>query len=137
MWWGGFAVGPRYLLPALPFMVVPLAVVFERWGSAPAFKAAAGGLAAWSFLATWGLTLAEQAFPSDSLRSPLLEHALPHWQTGNIARNVGTILGFEGAWSLVPLALLLVGIGLTWYLLAFRQTAYSLAEKTSTLQGHE
>src|SRR5690606_8352368 len=24
MWWGGFAIGPRYVLPALPFLVLPV-----------------------------------------------------------------------------------------------------------------
>src|SRR5690606_10997887 len=33
MWWGGFAVGPRYLLPMLPFFVLPTAFVFVSWGA--------------------------------------------------------------------------------------------------------
>ncbi|MEM6995637.1 MAG: DUF2723 domain-containing protein [Myxococcota bacterium] len=42
-WWGGWAIGPRYLLPLVPFMLVPLAEVFaaaRRW-SGPA-RAALG-----------------------------------------------------------------------------------------------
>ena len=31
MWWGGFAVGPRYLLPGLPFLIVPVGFVFDHW----------------------------------------------------------------------------------------------------------
>ena len=34
MWWGGWSIGPRYLLPALPFMAV--AMVFALQGKAPA-----------------------------------------------------------------------------------------------------
>lgn len=29
-WWGGWAVGPRYLLPVVPLMLLPLAEVLER-----------------------------------------------------------------------------------------------------------
>lgn len=30
-WAGGSAVGPRYLVPAIPFLTVPLAIGFARW----------------------------------------------------------------------------------------------------------
>ena len=30
-WHGGWAIGPRYLIPAIPFMLVPLADWLERW----------------------------------------------------------------------------------------------------------
>jgi hypothetical protein len=30
-WWGGFAAGPRYLIPALPFLVMPIALVYQRF----------------------------------------------------------------------------------------------------------
>jgi hypothetical protein len=29
-WWGGWAIGPRYLLPAVPFLLLPLAELVER-----------------------------------------------------------------------------------------------------------
>ncbi len=102
MWWGGFAVGPRYLLPALPFMALPLAFVFRRHGS-PWSRVTKWLLAAWSFVATWGLTLAGQAFPSDTLRNPLVEYAWPNWLAGNIARNLGMFVKLRGVASLLPL----------------------------------
>jgi hypothetical protein len=106
MWWGGFAVGPRYLLPMLPFMSLPMIFFFRR--SAPVWMDVLSiVLAAWSLIATWGLTLAEQAFPPDTLRNPLVEYAWPNWQTGNIARNLGTFLHLPGTVSLLPL---LVGV---------------------------
>ncbi len=118
MWWGGFAVGPRYLLPALPFMVLPVALVFQKWGEMAWLKGLSVLLFAWSFIATWGLTLAEQAFPSDTISNPLLNFALPNWRAGNIARNAGTILGIHGVWSLVPLLLLGVLLLLAWWVFA-------------------
>ena len=29
-WWGGWAIGPRYLLPAVPFLLLPLAELVQR-----------------------------------------------------------------------------------------------------------
>jgi hypothetical protein len=115
MWWGGFAVGPRYLLPMLPFMALPIAFVFRRWGNRPWAWALTLVLAAWSLVATWGLTLAGQSFPSDALRNPLVEYAWPNWRAGNVARNLGMFLHLPGFYSLLPLLgwvmALLVAVG--------------------------
>jgi len=115
MWWGGFAVGPRYILPGLPFLALALGYGLSagwerRWAR---WLAVALGL--WSFVATWGLTLAGQAFPSDVIRNPLIDYALPNWQAGNIARNAGTMLGLRGAISLLPLVGFLAGLGGIWW----------------------
>ena len=114
MWWGGFAVGPRYLLPMLPFMVLPILFVLRAASDRPWLRGAIGLLAVVSFVATWGLTLAEQAFPSDTIRNPLWEYAWPNWREGNIARNLGMFVHLSGVWSLLPLlgtvGLLLLGL---------------------------
>jgi hypothetical protein len=104
MWWGGFAVGPRYLLPALPFLALGLAFALKAWGSMPIMRWTTVGAGVWSLFATWGLTLAGQAFPSDALHNPLAQVALPSWLAGDIARNLGTMGGLRGAYSLLPLA---------------------------------
>jgi hypothetical protein len=103
MWWGGFSVGPRYLLPMVPFMVLPLVYVFREANRRLWVCLLCGVLGAWSLVATWGLTLAGQAFPPDTLRSPLAEYAWPRWQAGNVARNLGMFLHLPGVLSLVPL----------------------------------
>lgn len=118
MWWGGFSVGPRYLLPMLPFLVVPVGVALRplTQPSFPTTRWLKWGLALlliWSFLATWGMTLAGQAFPPDTIPNPWLDYLLPHWQEGNIARNLGTIIGFKGLISLVPVLLLSLAL-LVW-----------------------
>ncbi len=115
MWWGGFAVGPRYLLPALPWLALPVVLVLARWGHRPAMKLAAGLLALWSLVGVWGMTLAEQAFPSDQIRNPWVGHLLRHWSTGNVARNAGTVVGLDGAASLLPLLLAAALLALIWW----------------------
>ncbi|MCS6827384.1 MAG: DUF2079 domain-containing protein [Caldilinea sp.] len=115
MWWGGFAVGPRYLLPMLPFFVLPVAFVLVVWGKRLWLRIGMALSLLWSFVAVWSMTLAEQAFPSDALRNPWAEHVLPSWAVGNIARNLGTVLGLEGVWSLTPLVLLLALATVAWW----------------------
>jgi len=127
MWWGGFAIGPRYLLPMLPFMVLPILFVFRERRNRTWMRVLSIALFAWSLIATWGLTLAGQAFPPDTLRNPLGEYAWPNWQMGNIARNLGMVLHLSGAISLLPL---LVGVtallAVLWFL--SRQEPTSVAE---------
>jgi hypothetical protein len=31
-WFGGWGIGPRYLVPMVPFLLLPLAFLLERWG---------------------------------------------------------------------------------------------------------
>lgn len=129
MWWGGFAVGPRYLLPGLPFMALAIAFAIDPLirgveSRRPAWQTLTVGLlSAWSLVATWGMTLAEQAFPSDAIRgNPYLEFALPNWLAGNIARNLGTIAGFRGLAGLLPLVAALAVIALVWWWLSRRSS---------------
>jgi hypothetical protein len=117
MWWGGFSIGPRYLLPVLPFMALPSVFVFQAWGRRLWGRLLIAGLLAWSIVATWGLTLAAQAFAPDTIANPLVEYAWPNWKVGNIARNIGTFLGLSGLWSLVPLVIALSALGISWFLL--------------------
>jgi hypothetical protein len=120
MWWGGFAVGPRYILPGLPFMALALVFVVRDWGGQLIGRVVIGLLYVWSTVATWGLTLAEQAFPpgADLHPNPLVDYAWPNWLIGNIARNAGTLLRLRGPLSLLPLGVGLVLLGLIWWRLS-------------------
>lgn len=134
MWWGGFAIGPRYLLPMLPFLALPILFVFRKWSGSAWLWLTLSILLSWSFIATWGLTLAEQAFPPDTTQNPLLEYAWPNWQNGNIARNIGSVLGFPHFWSLLPLFIMLLLICTGWRLLS-RQGEIWIAPEISRQAG--
>lgn len=136
MWWGGFAVGPRYILPMLPFLALPVLFVLIAWSRYLWFHVVAGALFTWSWIAVWGLSLAEQAFPSDSIQNPLLDYALPNWASGNIARNFGTLLGLHGWISLVPLLVFLaiVALGLMLTMRATSRRPATLVSQGPSLE---
>lgn len=104
MWFGGFAVGPRYLVPMLPFLAIGVGIAAAHWWNLTGFRMLFATLLGWSVVVTWSLTIGGQAFP-DYDPNPLWNIALPALAEGNIARNVGTILGLRGWWSLIPLAI--------------------------------
>ena len=120
MWWGGFTVGPRYLIPMLPFLALPMIFAFDTllprlWGAL-----LTGALIAFSLFSVWALTIAGQGWPPlegfpqtiDQMNAtfPLADHALPLLAEGNVARNYGgLLLDLPGLLSLLPL-LLVVGV---------------------------
>jgi hypothetical protein len=70
----------------------------------------------------WAEAIAGQSFP-DYTANPLFDLSLPQLLSGNIARNVGMILGLRGWLSLLPL----VGVALlalvVWLRLEARKRA--------------
>lgn len=111
MWEGGYAVGPRYLVPMLPFMAIGLGVAWEALAARLVGRIVTGVLAAWSAAAIWLETISGQSFP-DWTRNPLILYSLPRFAAGDIARNVGMGLGLHGHLSLLPLLVAFVGLGL-------------------------
>lgn len=102
MWQGGYSIGPRYLVPMLPFAAVALAFSLERafrrrWSWALVLL-----LAFWSFGAVWIETISGQAFP-DYTPDPLINYSVPKLIAGDIARNLGMVLGLRSWASLLPL----------------------------------
>lgn len=125
MWWGGFSVGPAYLVPVVPYLALPLAYALSRllrhvwaWGLV-------GLLLVWSVLVTWAETIAGQNFP-DMTPNPLIAFSLPRLVAGDIARNWGMVLGLRSFVSLIPLALIVVAL-LVWLFYGRRSAALAAA----------
>ncbi|HJO22249.1 MAG: hypothetical protein QF890_00350 [Myxococcota bacterium] len=121
-WYGGWAPGPRYLVPALPFLFVPVAFAFGSWPRIGAL------LAALSVASMLVLTSVAVEIPS-GFADPLLDFALPRFLAGELAVNpalldvrlpppsyalgearpngasfnVGELLGASGLASIAPL----------------------------------
>jgi hypothetical protein len=125
MWWGGWAMGPRLMLPAIAFMIPSLAGVWT-WGRAG--RAAMCAAAAWSLLMIlppalvdpqtpmWLHTWPELLYPRVSQKlaaEQFLQHVL-FWR-GHTAPMLGHWLGLKGLWAVLPtLALWAVPAGLFW-----------------------
>jgi hypothetical protein len=106
MWWGGAALGPRHVVPALPFLVLGLAWLVPRGRAGrTAFVALLAISAGNQLLATAVSPLAP--FGPDVL----FEHVYGQFFRGRVAvlpgsANVGMLLGLRGPASLLPLLLL-------------------------------
>lgn len=106
-WHGGWTVGPRYLVPMLPFM---------------AFFIAFGNWSRLAYLVTFILSAFQVAFGvighphvPEQIANPLLEVILPCMAAGYMADNAGMLLHLRGAWSLLPLALVLGALAVALY----------------------
>ncbi len=107
MWWGGFAAGPRYIVPMIPFLALLAMLFIASVWSHPGWCTGILILMASSFGLIWMEATATQLFPTDSIRSPWSDYVIPAWRRGDIARNLGMVLQLEGPWSLAPLLLLI------------------------------
>jgi hypothetical protein len=108
MWQGGFAVGPRYLVAALPFLAVAASFGLDSVWARARWRLVAVAMVAWSAFAIWTETIGGQAFP-DYTANPLFDLSLPRLALGDIARNLGTAVGLVGWNSLVPPLLVVAG----------------------------
>jgi hypothetical protein len=120
MWWGGFTIGPRYLVPMLPFFVLPIIFAFnrllnKRWG-----QILVGVLIVFSAFSIWAMNIAGQSWPEMGVSpttfatmttsNTLVNYSLPLLRQGNVARNYAMILGLPGFISLIPLFVLLIAV---------------------------
>jgi hypothetical protein len=77
-WHGGWAIGPRHLVPGIPFLALGLAVTMPRWRLPAAIL---GGVSVLFMLAA---TSVQPEVPED-IRQPIFGHVLPHFLRGELS----------------------------------------------------
>jgi hypothetical protein len=99
-WPGGSAFGPRFLIPVIPFLALPLVFAYRRQ-KALFFTLVAVSIAA-QFMAT-----ATEPQPHESIMDPLFEVILPRFLVSEFmsVANWGTVAGLWGPLALLPLYL--------------------------------
>lgn len=121
---GGLATGPRFLLPAVPMLLIPVAAWFatlEQSGRLWATKTklvvttGLGGVGMIVILAA--TAIGGRLEPGDP--NPWKNQVLPAWRDGEFTRNLGTELTGEGSSApaqLIPLVLFwgVIGSVLAW-----------------------
>jgi hypothetical protein len=116
MWWGGHSIGPRYLVPMLPFMALPIIFAMNQLLRSRTNRLVFVVLVGVSLFNVWAQTIGGQALPpailddGTEIRNPLMEYSIPLLLQGNIARNYGIFLGLRGFHSLIPLLVAVLGI---------------------------
>jgi hypothetical protein len=101
-WFGGNAIGPRYLSPILPFVGLAAAYCMQRWPE-PGLV-----LGLISIVLMLGVTAIAIDPPGD-VQTPLQSYYLVRFRDNRFAENLGTLLGAPLWLSLiVPLVLPIV-----------------------------
>jgi hypothetical protein len=147
-WEGGWIFGPRHVSPALPFLAIGLAPLWDSGRAAFRAALAAGWI--------WGVALTLIAVsttpqPPASIEQPISELMLPAFRVGDLALNtqrftdfrideldirrhtgnkaawnLGMKMGLNGLVSLVPLGIVWLGCGL-WLIAAAGRTTSARA----------
>lgn len=109
-WSGGDAVGPRFLVPLVPFLMLPVARAWSEWFGHRVGRVMLPGLLLLSGLNVWAQSIAGQHYPPYEFRgtvvvNPTTQWALPLLREGDVADNFGYRLGLSGLATLLPLAL--------------------------------
>lgn len=107
-WDGGWSMGPRQYLPALPFLMLGLGeLALPR--AATAWKWVIGILGAESIAV---VTVAVSVGPlvDEQYRRPLTQWVLPRFLSSTFYDNFGQIIGLTNQWQLLPLFLWIVAL---------------------------
>ncbi|MCX7017766.1 MAG: hypothetical protein NTY46_01965 [Candidatus Sumerlaeota bacterium] len=115
MWWGGWSFGPRHLVPAIPFLAIPLIAVWHS-RSARAVIVALGAVSVLLHLVVNSIDPQfrdlNPATPLSILLEPDSAHEYPWvftlyiwplFRLGYLGSNAGQLLGLRGIASLAPL----------------------------------
>lgn len=111
-WEAGWGFGARLLIPCLPVLCLLVAAALDEVPSTSwRWKIANGGLLVG--LASFQCVTALFAEPPESFKNPWLDLVLPLAARGLVAPNLASELGVGGWLSIVPLAVVVLGL---WWL---------------------
>jgi hypothetical protein len=118
LWRGGWTLGPRYIVPIVPFaglLILQASSRLAHGRKALFVRVIVASLVLLSVVVTGACSLVSQGFHT-TFFNPLVEVALPLLREGYITLNLGHLLGLQGLGTLWPLlALLIPGlVGLAW-----------------------
>jgi hypothetical protein len=98
-WEGGFSLGPRHMVPALPFLMLPIALVWVGGGAAlRSLMVALAVIGA----AVNVMAMATTVTPDSDYRHPITDLIAPRFFAGDVHSIIGSALGMEGLISLLP-----------------------------------
>jgi hypothetical protein len=100
VWDGGWSYGPRHLSPALPFLCLPLGLLWTR--SSRAVRSVLAVLFLYSVSITL-LGVSTVVMPPTDAKSPVQELLWPAFRAGLVDKNLGMLIGLHGLVSLIPL----------------------------------
>ncbi|RJP58138.1 MAG: hypothetical protein C4541_08905 [Candidatus Auribacter fodinae] len=140
-WRGGWTTGPRYYLPAIPFMLIaiisrPWFVFLKRRRWFPVLPVLFMTALVWSVIHCVAVASAYPFIP-ELIVQPLWEFAVPLLAKGYVSPNIGTSIGLKGVVSLIPLYMVIIIIiiwcsCLKWKLLAHKRMYLSLCAAAAT-----
>ncbi len=100
VWDGGWSYGPRHLSPALPFLCLPLALLWTK--SSGAVRSLLAVLWLYGAAITL-LAVSTVVMPATDAKAPVQELLWPAFRAGLIDKNLGMLIGLHGLPSLIPL----------------------------------
>ena len=123
-WHGGWAMGPRYLIPAIPFLAVGAMGLLLAWPAGSLARRAAAWTSGSAVMVSIALMLMGTAVRPDvplTIDRPFTQFVVPSFWHGRVARsnhaidgegvsgvraawNLGHLVGFERLATLLPLA---------------------------------
>jgi hypothetical protein len=102
-WDGGYSLGPRHMVPVLPFLMLAIASLWVKAATVLRSLMVVLGLGG---AAVNIMAMATTVTPNSAYPHPIAEIIIPRFFTGDVHSVIGRALGVEGFASLLPFLLL-------------------------------
>lgn len=123
-WDGVGSVGARFLIPAIPFLVLPLTRSIKKW------PLAVISLGLISFVAMLLITATEPR-AEWKVHNPLFYFNMFLFFRGYLSENLGMIFGLNGIAGIIPLLIILTGLFFIFYFVTRSSSQRKLRAKNS------